>query len=272
MNPQCRKIFEAFVAPSECDVCGGSIKPFYGFRCESCNELERRPIAISSITLTAVDRASVSAAQVGGVGEEPAGTLHTLEVVQRGSCFSFEIIVHREFDDALDVLRNVLERALPDEGVGGSKSRGLGKVAVENLRAEDVDTAVLEKCADEIDVKQFRVRLVSPLILDGKPLEPRSLLEGVRRAYSWAFREGKPSLPQVVLKRWAAGGELFSGWSLKTGKRRRIESAVSTGSVFEFTCDVESRELALGLAALEYHAIGAYKPHGCGQVIIESSR
>ena len=268
-NPQCRKVFDAFVAPDECDVCGWSVKRFYGFRCDGCGVLEREPVSVSRVTLTAVDREKRSAAQVGDVGGEAAGTLHTLEVVERGSRFGFEIVVHGGFGDAVGLLRSVLERALPDEGIGGAKSRGLGKVAVEDVKVEAVDTAVLERRAEEIDTRRFRVRLVSPLILDGKPLDSSSLLEAVRRAYSWAFRVGKPALPEVKLKRWAVDGELFSGWSLKAGRRRRIESAVSAGSVFEFECEAESRELALGLAALEYYAVGAYKPHGCGQILVE---
>ena len=273
-NPQCRKVFDVFVPPDKCDVCGQSVKPFYGFRCEGCGELERVPVRVSRVTLTAVDRDRGSAAQVGeaeAVGEEAAGTLHTLEVIDRGSRFGFEIVVHGGFGDAVGLLRSVLERALPDEGVGGAKSRGLGKVAVEDVKVEAVDTAVLEKRAEEIDVRRFRVRLVSPLILDGKALDSSSLLEAVRRAYAWAFREGKPSLPEVKRKLWAVDGELFSGWSLKAGRRRRIESAVSAGSVFEFECDVDSQELALGLAALEYYAVGAYKPHGCGQILVEKA-
>ena len=268
-NPQCRKVFDAFVAPDECDVCGWSVKRFYGFRCDGCGVLEREPVSVSRVTLTAVDREKRSAAQVGGVGGEAAGTLHTLEVVERGSRFGFEIVVHGGFGDAAGLLRSVLERALPDEGIGGAKSRGLGKVAVEDVKVEAVDTAVLEKRAEEFDVRRFRVRLVSPLILDGKALDSSSLLEAVRRAYAWAFREGKPSLPEVKRKLWAVDGELFSGWSLKAGRRRRIESAVSAGSVFEFECEVDSQELALGLAALEYYAVGSYKPHGCGQILVE---
>jgi CRISPR/Cas system CSM-associated protein Csm3 (group 7 of RAMP superfamily) len=227
------------------------------------------PVRISRITLTAVDRVKRGAAEVSGVSGGGAGTLHTLETVASGSRFGFEVVVHGDFGDAVALLKSVVERALPDEGVGGSRSRGLGKVAVEDLKVDDVDTDVLEKRADEIDVGHFRVRLYSPLVLSGKGLDSSSLLEGVRRAYSWAFREGKPSLPSVELKRWAVGGELFSGWSLKAGRRRRIESAVSAGSVFEFECGSKSRELALGLAALEFYAVGAYKPHGCGQIRVE---
>ena len=269
-NPQCRRVFDAFIPPRECPTCGGSVKPFNGYQCDGCGGLESFPIKVSRVTLTAIDRGKVSAATVPGVGEEAAGTLHTLETIAPGSRFNFEVIVHGDMGNTVDLLRNVIERALPDEGIGGAKSRGLGKVVVEDLSVERVDTDLLEKRADEIDVRWFRVKLCSPLVLDGKVLDPQSLLEGVRRAYTWAFRQGKPSLPELKLKNQAVGSESFSGWSLKTGRRRRIEPAVSAGSVFEFECSTASRELALGLAAIEYYAIGAYKPHGCGQIRIES--
>lgn len=269
-NPQCRKVFNVFVAPDSCDVCGGSVKPFSGFKCNVCGELEREPIKIGRVTLTAVDRAKGSAAQVSGLAEA-AGTLHTLEVIEAGSRFSFEIILHREAEDSVGLIRSLLERALPDEGLGAAKSRGLGKVAVEELSVERVETSILEKRSAEFDVEDFVVRLVSPLILDGKTLDSSSLLEAARRAYSWAFQEGKPALPDVKMKRWTVGGELFSGWSLKADKRRRIESAISAGSVFEFECGSPNRELALSLSALEFYAVGAYKPHGCGQIHIENA-
>jgi CRISPR/Cas system CSM-associated protein Csm3 (group 7 of RAMP superfamily) len=268
-NPQCRRVFDVFVPPRECPVCGGSVKPFNGYQCDGCGGLESFPIKVSRVTLTAIDRAKVSAAAVPGVGEEAAGTLHTLETVAPGSRFNFEVVVHGDMGNAVDLLRNVIEKALPDEGVGGAKSRGFGKVVVEDLGVESVETDLLEKRADEMGVRQFRVRLCSPLVLDGKVLDSQSLLEGARRAYSWAFRQGKPSLPELQLKNQAVEGESFSGWSLKTGRRRRVEPAVSAGSVFEFECSTTSRELALGLAAIEYYAIGAYKPHGCGQIRIE---
>jgi len=268
-NPQCRKVFNGFMLPDSCNVCGGTVKSFHGFCCSECGLPEREPVRTHRLTLTALDREKCSAAEVVGPSGENAGTLHTLEVVERGSRFGFEIIIHGELEDAVGLLRNVVERALPDEGIGGARSRGLGKVAVENLRVEAVDTSVLEKRAEEVNVRKFRVRLVSPLILDGRSLDSSSLLEAARRAYTIAFKEGKPLLPDVKLKKWAVDSDFFSGWSLKENKRRRIESAISAGSVFEFECASPSRELALSLSALEYHAIGNYKPHGCGQILIE---
>jgi hypothetical protein len=260
-----------FVPPEECEACGESVKPFVGYQCGGCAQLERQPVSVSRVTLTAIDRERVSAAQIVESGEV-SGTLHTLEVVNRGARFGFEIIVHRDFGHTLDMVKATLTRALPDEGIGGAKSRGLGKVAVEDLRVDEVDVGVVEKRAEEIDSRRFSVRLVSPMLLEGKLLEPHSLLEAARRAYSWVFHEGKPRLPEVRSGRRVVGVEMVSGWSLKTGRRRRIEPAVSAGSMFQFKCDEKDEVLALSLAALEFYAVGAYKPHGCGQVIVEHAR
>ncbi|MEM2319642.1 MAG: RAMP superfamily CRISPR-associated protein [Candidatus Bathyarchaeia archaeon] len=266
-NPQCRKEFDALFSPFECDACSHSVKPFDGFKCEGCGLLERHPVTISRVTLTAVDKGKVSAAQVAG-----AGTLHTLEIIPKDAKFACEVIVDGDFGREVDVVKAALVKALPDEGIGGSKSRGLGKVEVEDLCVEELDGDVVRKRAEEIDVRRFSVRLVSPMVLEGKTLEPTNLLEAARRAYTWVFHEGKPRLPEVRLEGKRVGIEMFSGWSLKTGRRRRIEPAVSAGSVFQFRCDENSRELALALAALEYYAVGACKPHGCGQVVVEAAR
>jgi hypothetical protein len=270
-NSQCRSEYDAFVPPDECETCHESVKPFVGYQCNGCGQLERQPISISRVTLTAIDREKVSAAQIVGSGEV-SGTLHTLEVVQRGARFGFEIIVHRDFGQELDLIKATLTKALPDEGIGGAKSRGLGKVVVEDLRVECVDTEIIEKRAEGIDSQRFSVRLLSPMLLEGKLLEPSGLLEGARRAYSWIFRGGKPKLPVVRWEGRAVGAEMVSGWSLKSGRRRRIEPAISAGSVFQFKCEEKNDVLALSLAALEFFAVGSYKPHGCGQIIVEAAR
>lgn len=269
-NPQCRKTYRTFVPPEKCEVegCEGSVKPFRGYVCSECGDLNPRPVRVNRLTLTAVDRGKVSAAQIVSEGTA-AGTLHVLEVIERGSRFHFEIIVHPEMAEAVGILRNVLERMLPDEGIGGSKSRGLGKVTVEDLVVERLETEVLEKRAETVDLKHFNVRLISPVVVKGRVLEPSMLLEAARRAYSWAFHTGKPSLPEVERVRSAVAGEMFSGWSIKAQRRRRLMPSLSAGSIFSFEAKKYSHELALGLAALEYYALGDYKPHGFGQVKIE---
>ena len=269
-NPQCRKTYISFIPPEKCDVqgCGGSVKPYRGYVCDRCGMLNSDPVRISRLTLTAIDRRSCSAAQIISDGEV-AGTLHTIEVIEKGSRFHFEILIHPSMSEAVGLVRNVLEKMLPDEGIGGSKSRGLGKVSIEDLNIERLPISVLEKRADAIDESDFSVRLLSPMILDGKSLEPNTLLEGARRAYSWAFHTGKPSLPEIKRLHMSVRTEMFSGWSLKTQRRRRLMPALSAGSVFHFGASERSRELRLALAALEYYAIGSNKPHGFGQVKIE---
>ncbi len=269
VNPQCRKAFEAFEPGEKCGVCGESVKAVRGFRCDRCGSIERTPVRVSRVVMTSVDRSTCAAAQVQAQGGM-AGTIHIPEVISAGSRFRFEAIAYGADEATLNLISNVVVRALPDEGVGGSKSRGFGKVEVEDLKIEPVEVGTVEDRANEIDTTHFRVDVFSPMILDGKLLDPQTLLEGARRAYTMAMKEGKPVLPEMALKSYAVEGEAFSGWSLRSDRRRAIEAAFSAGSVFEFASNARSRELAVGLAALEYYAIGAYKPHGCGQLGIKS--
>lgn len=269
-NRQCKKVYDKLVPPEVCDACGGAVKAYSGFMCDRCGELENYPLSFSRVTLTALDREKVSAAQIIGT-EEVSGTLHTLELVDSGSRFALEIVVHGDDKEDLGLIKAALERGVPDEGIGGGKSRGLGKIKVENLQVSEITLKDVEKRAKEINTRNFAVKLLSPMLLDGKLLEPQTLLEGARRAYTWIFHEEKPSLPSIQLLDKRISIETFSGWSLKKQMRRRIEAAISPGSIFQFRSDGEDETLALALAALEFYAIGAYKPHGCGQVIMEES-
>jgi CRISPR/Cas system CSM-associated protein Csm3 (group 7 of RAMP superfamily) len=269
-NPQCRKSYDRISPPKKCD-CGEDIELFHGFLCNQCHEISEHPVAFSRTTSTALDRNMVSAAKVGS-DEEKFGTLHTTETIRRGSKFAVDVLVSRNSADHVDPLKATMERGVQDEGIGGGKSRGLGKVKIEDLKVEEVTEDVVRKKVAEIDVSCFSIRLVSPMLLDGHALDGKSLLEGCRRSYTWLFHKGKPSLQNVELKASRVESESFSGWSLKTQKRRRIEPAISAGSVFQFESEQKDETLALGLAALEFHAIGSYKPHGCGQVTIEPSR
>jgi CRISPR/Cas system CSM-associated protein Csm3 (group 7 of RAMP superfamily) len=271
-NPQCGKTYDGILPPRNCD-CSEDIEPFSGFQCEKCHEISEHPVSFSRTTSTALDRSNVSAAKVGDShGKETHGTLHTTETIRKGSKFAIEVLVSKDAADQVDALKAMLERGLEDEGIGGGKSRGLGKVKVEDLKINDVAEDAVQKRAAAIDVSSFSVRLVSPMLLDGHMLDDRSLLEGCRRGYTWLFHKGKPKLQDIELKATRAESETFGGWSLKTEKRRTIEPAISAGSVFQFESKTNDETLALSLAALEFHAIGSYKPHGCGQVRIEGSR
>jgi len=63
--------------------------------------------------------------------------------------------------------------------------------------------------------------------------------------------------------------ERCGGW-FEDGKPRFPRKTISAGSIFEFGCETHNRELALSLAALEYHAVGGFKSHGCGQILVEN--
>jgi CRISPR/Cas system CSM-associated protein Csm3 (group 7 of RAMP superfamily) len=271
-NPQCKRPYDSFIPPKVCQ-CGFDVKPYQGYRCSSCKALEKRPVRISRITLTALDRQKLSAVQVLGPKGELYGTLHTLEVLERNSRFAFEILVWGD-GGLIDVIKTAVERALPDEGIGGSKSRGLGKIAVERIDVEELDSSLVEKRAEELDARNFSVRLISPMVVqNGELLTPGQLLEAARRAYTLIFRRGKPKLPKVEREEFKAiSYERFSGWSLRYQHRKRIEPALTSGSILQFKCEEPTKELALSLAALEYYAVGGYKPHGCGQITIEPPR
>lgn len=252
-NRQCKKIFDSFDVISECDVCGNSVKPFSGTCCDKCGKFDDKVIQTSRIASTAVDREKYSAT---------AGSLHLIETIPKGTMLSFDVIVSRNLDNHLEQICSLMERALPDEGIGGSKSRGLGQI--------DCSVKMQEIESDQIVAKgienTFQIQCVSPMILD--KLQESSVLEAARRAYSWIFQKGKPSLTEISLKNQRIKYEQFSGWSLKTNQRRAIIPALSPGSVYEFDIQEKDKELSLALAALEYSAIGDYKPHGCGQVLI----
>ena len=267
-NPQCGKLYDSFDPPYRCEVkgCNGRVKPALGFQCSQCGKVKDEPVPRSRITLTAVDRSIQSSAQVKAEGEV-AGTLHVVELIGRGAVFALEVVLDRACEPYLERIKTVLSRCLPDEGIGGSKSRGLGKVSVQDLRIEEVNTEQLEKRVEDINVESFSLKLVSPLILrDHSTLESSTVLEGCRRAYSWCFHEPKPALPEITIKTRRLSSEMISGWSFKTGRRRRVEPAISSGSVVLVESDGANEALARSLVALEYCAIGGYKPHGCGQL------
>lgn len=267
-NSQCGNHVDTYDPPYKCGVCGGRMKPYKGYMCDNCGELERLPIRLGSVTSTAIDRKHGGAAIIRG-SEKDAGTLHTLQVIPPGSRFRFEAVIGEKARENVELVRNVVEKGLPDEGLGGGRSRGLGKVIVEDLHVHEVSVEDLEERASEIDVHRFNVQACSPLILGGQML-PRTLLEGARRAYSWVYHEGKPSLPELSLVESRVKSMRVSGWSQKTSSRRRVVSGFSSGSMFQFTCEEGGEVLAKALSALEVYPLGDYKPHGCGQLCIWS--
>jgi CRISPR/Cas system CSM-associated protein Csm3 (group 7 of RAMP superfamily) len=211
--------------------------------------------------------------------EEKHGLLHTAEVIERGAEFGMEIVLSSSIrSSTLDQLTKVLTRGLKDEGIGASKSRGLGTVNVKDVRIEAITPETIEKRASELIPQGnnvFSVQLLSPIINDTteRILEPSTLLEGARRAYSWCFKEGKPSMPEIHRINERYSYDIFGGWSLKEDRLRRNAVSIVSGSSFLFKIEGMDKELisllSKSLACLEYYAIGGYKPHGYGQVRIQ---
>jgi CRISPR/Cas system CSM-associated protein Csm3 (group 7 of RAMP superfamily) len=280
-NAQCGTGYDRISPPIRCEVCNSRLDSFKGFLCNKCSTKTEIPVEMRRVTSTAIDRGHCSAAQI-IEPEETVGMLYALDVINVGSQFSLEIIASHKILKYLPMIKTVLSTSLPDEGIGGSKSRGLGKIEVKDMVDNAVTIDLLEQRAENIDTSHFFVRLLTPMVPkrdeleNGQFLSPKKLLEACRKAYTWCFHEGKPSLPDV--KHVQNGKRLFSfetysGWSLKEGEGRKdAKTAVSSGSVFEFKCDRHDETWALALAALEYQAIGDFKPHGCGQIIIEKFR
>ena len=268
-NSQCGEVSDSLEPPDRCK-CGGRVKPYIGYKCDRCGELSSQPIQLTWFTSTALDRGVGAAASI-AAGGQSAGTLHTIEAIQTGSRFFFEVILGSKLSGEVEALRSVLEKGLPDEGLGGSKSRGFGKVSLSDIRVEEVSVEDMEARAEEIDSACFSVQALSPLILE-RPLDDRSLLEGARRAYSWVYHEGKPQLPDLVHVASRLALTRVGGWSQKEGRSRGVLQAVEVGSITQFKCGESSEVLSRALATLEVYPLGEYKPHGCGQLRVQSPR
>lgn len=267
-NPQCGKTYDTFDPMYKCENCGGHLEPARGYVCTKCGKSIEVPVPVGRIALTAVDREKNSAAVI-SAQEETAGTLHALDLIEAGSKFRLEIVVGRKEAEHLELLKNILSNVLPEEGIGGSKSRGLGKVEVKHMSVRGVTVGDLEKRAEEIDPSNFTVELRTPMILrKGSSLDPTTLLEGARKSYTWCIGEGKPKLPEVKPADKHLSFEQYTGWSLKEDRRRQIEVAISPGSVFRYECAEPDETLTLSLATLEFGAMGSHKSSGCGQVRI----
>ena len=224
---------------------------------------------------TAVDRERFSAFWKLYEGER-AGSLHALDVIERGTRFRLSILLNAKLGELLDVVREALEKCLPDEGLGASSSRGLGKLSVRSLEVREITPEVALSRADEIDLRGFCLRLLSPAIVapgqvrDGF-LEPSSLEAYARKAYSRVFkRVPRLSGLRPVEGHFRCKATVVSGWSLKKGVRRALEGALDAGCVMEYRAEHPEGPLAEALAALELcGSVGKRGSRGFGQVAIE---
>lgn len=221
--------------------------------CSGCGHVTSNPISLMKMSADGLIRESG----------------RFVEVIPPETPFRLDVILALKVEYCVDFVAEVLTRALLKDGVGRWKSFGFGRFTAK-INVEEITIDNVEERAGEIDGSKLVVRLLSPTIVDGAGfLKPSVLLEAARRAYSRILHRGKPRLPEVRLKRKVFRVEKHGGWSLKNGGPRQVLTAISAGSLFEFECDVFSSEFALALASLECYALGAYKPHGCGQVVIE---
>ncbi|RLI27302.1 hypothetical protein DRO58_04510 [Candidatus Bathyarchaeota archaeon] len=252
-----------------CEECKERLEPFRGYVCSSCGTLTKSPVRFQRIAYTALDRSKGSAAIILHIpGTEPYGTLHSVDVIPRGFEFQTHVTLSKDVMDLTELVVKVLETAVPDEGLGGSKSRGLGKVSLRVKKVSDVTSGDVEARASELDSENFTVRLLSDAFLKEPLLKPETLLAYARRAYTWVYRKGAPSLPDVKLDAWVVSTGVMGGWSLRDGRRRSIRPIVEAGAVYRYV-STGSEELSKALAALEYLAVGGFKAHGYGQVRIE---
>jgi len=269
-NSQCGEAYDRLYPPAECITCGGRVKPYSGYVCNGCGDMNRTPIKLESFTSTAVDRVTGGAATIPSRGEA-AGTLHVTRAIGRGSRFRFELVLSPKVEDLVDDVVSVLTRALPEEDLGGHRSRGYGKVSLGDVEVSRVDVSDVERRAGEISAGCFSLRAASPLVVDGS-IEASAVLEGARRAYSWVFHEGKPGLPGLEAVAIRASRAYVGGWSERLSAEAPRRAAYAPGSVFQYRCAEPSSVLPKALAALEVYPLGGLKPHGCGQLVVEGCR
>jgi CRISPR/Cas system CSM-associated protein Csm3 (group 7 of RAMP superfamily) len=277
---ECDERFNTYEPPPKCTkikegkICEGDLKPFEGYICTGCSHITTLPflpLFIQRLTRTAIDRRTGSVALIEVAGER-FGTLHARDAIPSGTDFTLQIVLRGDAEPYIKTLTGVLEKVLPDEGLGGGKSRGLGKVSVKVEEVKKISTNDIDKRAEQIDLEDFSIRFLSNAVLDRMTLPPETLLASARRAYTWIYHGGAPSLPELQSKQQRVGTTSFSGWSLKEDKRRAIIPSIVAGSLFRYTSRDKSLQLSRSLASLEYLAIGSFKPFGLGQILVESIR
>jgi len=266
-NPQCNYTINTFTASLDCPQCGKTLRPAPRYQCSKCSKLVNVPVQTFRATMTSIDRGNNTAAYVTDAQGEKHGTMHSLELVESGSQFKLEILLDSDGEKHKEILTRNLESALKEDGIGASKSRGLGKLSVENLTIKELSSDTIQKRSDLLKDANVTVRLLTPTIIEDETLRIETMLEAARRAYSQVFRRGKPSLNEPKIEGERFRFMTYGGWSLKENRKRRLHSALEPGSIYRFT-EVDE-ELKLALSSLERcYAIGSFKTHGCGQILL----
>lgn len=267
-NPQCNYTVGTFSTPLSCPQCGKTLRPAPRYQCCKCHKLVSVPVQTFRATMTSIDRESNAAAYVRDSEGEKRGTLHSLELIDSGSQFKFEILLDSKAEKVAEILTRALESALSEDGIGAAKSRGLGKFRIEDVTMTEIGPETVRKKAEVLRKEEVVLRTLAPLVTEEEQtLQTRTILEGARRAYSQTFRTGKPSLKEPRIDGERFRFMTYGGWSLKENRRRPLRNALEPGSVFRLE-EVDD-ELTLALVCLEQsYALGGFKTHGCGQILL----
>mgnify|MGYP001121399956 CR=1 FL=1 len=268
-NPQCNFIVNTFLTPLSCPQCGRTLRPAPRYQCSKCQKMVNVPVQTFRVTMTSIDRTRNTAAYVIDSEGEKHGTLHSLELIDSGSQFKFEILLDSKAEEQVEILRKALESAVSEDGIGAGKSRGLGKLRIENTTVTEIGPETVHRKAEMSRSEEAVLRTLTPLVTEEEQtLRMETILEAARRSYSQVFRMGKPSLKEPRIDGERFRFMAYGGWSLKENRRRRLRSALEPGSSYHLTG--VNHELRLALSALEQcHALGGFKTHGCGQIRIE---
>ncbi|MEM2841528.1 MAG: RAMP superfamily CRISPR-associated protein [Candidatus Bathyarchaeia archaeon] len=266
-NPQCNYIIDGFSPPLECPQCGRTLRPGPRYVCSKCGKGAELPVSTFRVTMTSINRDNNTASYITDSEGERRGTLHTLELIEAGAQFKVQVVLNPDVEGHDRLMARILEQALSDEGVGAAKSRGLGKLRTSSITVTKVTPEIIRKRSDDLG-DQLVMRLLSPMVVKkGEPLIVETLMEAARRAYSQVFRRGKPSLKEPVFKTERFQFTTYGGWSLRENRRRSLSQAIEPGSTYHL-CSVDG-ELREALASLEQcYAIGGFKAHGCGQILL----
>jgi CRISPR/Cas system CSM-associated protein Csm3 (group 7 of RAMP superfamily) len=282
-NSSCGKRYDTFVPPLRCDKCGKSVKPISGFICDKCQYVSLRPVSMDLVSSSAIDRNNYSAALEARVkrddkdstynrqlSEEKHGLLHTTEIIDRGVKFSVNLVVGSSVQDLVEPLINTLSTVIEDEGIGGGKSRGLGKVHVFDNKVEEITEESIEDSSDNIDA-MAKLDFLSPAVIteNFKEYDERFLAGELENGYEWCLGSKPfPNSAKITPKQQALIYEVFGGWSLKEGTRRTPALAISAGSSLLYKLESSDTPFRRMLACLEYFPIGRYKSLGYGQLKI----
>lgn len=257
-----------------CPECHSEVKEYPGYYDVVAGQYGRTTTPVRRISRTAIDRRRQTAAEQ---------LLYTLEMVEPGTQGQPPLLFRGSVlsDDSQEA---VLKRWMPQvKGIGGGRSRGLGRVEVDILseaddslpglreRLEGFDAAVrtewrfyqrvagVASLAD--DVRFFCIDLLAPVFLvhHGLPATRPPLAD--------------LGLPVESVQLWRAISQqsIIGGWHMGGRLPRRTALATVMGSVFMYRAEgLSFDDLEDGLQGLELDGLCKERPRGFGRVLISS--